>query len=208
MTKQILNSNYKIVQNSSKEKEVLHKRAKSVKIMSSEIQKLAQGMIQAMKNADGVGLAAPQVGKSLRIFVIDEAAFWEPFPVVNAAKAAGDEQPPKEEPKPNFRFLKGSPDLQKALVFINPEVTYLSREKILKQEGCLSLMEPEEIRATVERSKKAIIKAHDVAGNKFKLQAKGLLARVIQHETDHINGILITDKAIQIIKVENQRKKI
>lgn len=199
---------YQIIQDSSKEKQVLHKRAKSVKILSGAIRELAREMIQVMKNADGVGLAAPQIGKLLRIFVIDEAAFWEPCPAANnTAGTAASEKPPKQELKPNFRFLKGNPSLGNALVFINPEVTYFSREKILKQEGCLSLMEPEEIRAVVERSKKAIIKARDVTGNKFKLQGKGLLARVIQHEMDHINGILITDKATKIIKVNTKKLK-
>ncbi len=82
---------------------------------------------------------------------------------------------------------EGCPD-----VFINPEITDYSNDTDEMEEGCLSI--PGE-RFQIKRSKKIKIKALDAQGNKFKLTAKGYLARVLQHETDHLNGILITDRA-------------
>ena len=77
-------------------------------------------------------------------------------------------------------------------VFINPEITEYSKDADEMEEGCLSI--PGET-FYITRSKKIKIKAIDGQGNKFKLTAKGYLARVLQHETDHLNGILITDRA-------------
>ncbi len=77
-------------------------------------------------------------------------------------------------------------------IFINPEITSQSKNKALLEEGCLSV--PNKI-GQVERFKKLIVKARDESGKKFKLKAKGLLAHVIQHEIDHLNGIIYVTKA-------------
>lgn len=157
-------------------------------------------MAEAMKQAKGVGIAAPQIGYNVRIFLVDHTAFWH-YPSQNQDS---------EKPLPNFKFLKGSwltkngeaADIGEYVTFVNPEITYLSRESTELEEGCLSLMEPEEIRAIVKRAKKVTIKARRENGTKFKLQGKRLLARALQHETDHLEGKLITDVAIKTHKAQ------
>lgn len=144
---------------------VLRKKAAAVENPKSpEIRKLIKDMITAMKAANGVGLAAPQVGVSLQIFTID---------------------------------IEG-----KTLVFINPEIKDISKESGPFEEGCLSV---KEIWGPVVRPKKLTIKALNENGEQVKIRAKGLLARVIQHEVDHLNGILFIDKAEKLYKIETQR---
>lgn len=173
-------------------------------------------MILTMKQARGIGIAAPQIGKSLQIFVIDEAAFWETKP----SSAPPANQPPSlsanneqrrplgEQPHPNFRFLKGEKEVNNSLAFINPELTYLSPDTSRSEEGCLSLMEPVEIRAVVKRSKKVIVKATDFQGRRFKLQGKRLLAKALQHEMDHLKGKLITEVAVEIRPINPNMKQM
>lgn len=140
---------------------VLRKKATPIKDPKSpEIQKLIQDMIVTMKEAKGLGLAAPQVGVSLRVFTVD---------------------------------IEG-----KTYVFINPEIKDLSLEKVPFEEGCLSVPK---IWGPVIRPKKLTIKALDENGRLIKIRAKGLMARVIQHEMDHLNGILFIDKAEKLSKI-------
>lgn len=115
-------------------------------------------MKKAMKENQGVGLAANQVGKNLSIFVIDE----------NLAKES-----------------------EISDVFFNPEITEYSKDIDQMEEGCLSI--PEYFRE-IKRPKKIKIKFVDENGNKIKTKARGFLARVLQHETDHLNGIVIRDR--------------
>ncbi len=110
-------------------------------------------MVKIMKANEGIGLAAPQAGQSLRIIVIE--------------------------------YSEG------ALALINPKITRKSFKKDIMEEGCLSLPD---IRKDVKRSIKITIKALNLKGEPVKLKAEGLLARIIQHEIDHLNGILIIDK--------------
>ena len=131
---------------------------------SPEIQKLIKDMITAMKAANGIGLAAPQVGVSSRLFTIN---------------------------------IEG-----KTSVFINPEIKDISEEKIPFEEGCLSV---QKIWGPVIRPKKLIVKAFDENGKPVKIRAKGLLARVIQHEIDHLNGTLFIDKAEKLYKVDESK---
>lgn len=120
-------------------------------------------MIATMKDAKGLGLAAPQVGYSLRLFTVNVES--------------------------------------KIYVFINPEIKDISAEKIPFEEGCLSVPK---IWGPVVRPKKLTIKALDENGKPIKIRAKGLLARVIQHEMDHLNGILFIDRAEKLYKVEEK----
>lgn len=128
-----------------------------------EIQKLIFDMIATMKDAKGLGLAAPQVGISLRVFTVN---------------------------------IEG-----KVCVFINPEIKDISSEKIPFEEGCLSV---QKTWGSVTRPKKLTIKAMDENGKIIKIRAKGLLARIIQHEMDHLNGILFIDKAEKLYKIEDK----
>lgn len=141
---------------------VLRKKAEPVKNPQDlKIKELAANMIATMKSAKGVGLAAPQIGVSLRIFTANIE--------------------------------------EKILVFINPEVKDISTEKIPFEEGCLSV---QKIWGPVIRPKKLTIKALDENGEPIKIRAKGLLARVIQHEMDHLDGKLFIDKAEKLYTIE------
>ena len=138
-------------------------------------------IIASMKKAlhredDGVAIAAPQIGESLRIFIVNGQTL-----AALAQEKAGGEAPVVED-----------------LVCINPEIVSLSRKRLLVEEGCLSLRW---LYGKVNRSEKAKIKAQDPAGKTFTLGASGLLAQIFQHETDHLDGVLFTDKAIDIVNL-------
>ena len=144
---------------------VLRKKAEPVKNPSDfKIKRLIADMIATMKNANGIGLAAPQIGHSLRLLTVSM------------------------EDRIN--------------VFINPEIKDLSDEAILFEEGCLSI---QKIWGMVVRPKKLTIKALDENGKPIKIRAKGLLARIIQHEMDHLNGTLFIDKAEKLYKIEKNK---
>lgn len=162
---------------------VLRKRAEEVKdLKSPEIQQLILDMVATMKAAGGVGLAAPQVSKSLRIFVANVAAL--------EGRASPNEIGREEKQK------------EKIYVFINPEIKDISPDKSPFEEGCLSV---EKIWGSVIRPKKLTIRALDENGKPIKIRAKGLLARIIQHEMDHLNGMLFIDKAEKLYKLEEKR---
>lgn len=116
-------------------------------------------MKKAMKENEGIGLAANQINKDLSIFVIDE-------------KLAAENSAPE--------------------AFFNPEITEYSKNSDEMEEGCLSIPG---YGASINRSKKIKIKAIDENGKKIKLKVRGFLARVLQHETDHLNGTTIKDRA-------------
>jgi len=131
-------------------------RTPSLKIekIDEEIQKLIGDMLETMTKNNGLGLAACQVGKNLKLFVI--------------SKELSDKQ-----------------------IFINPEITKISQDQEVMEEGCLSLPG---ISKRVKRPRSLKISALDEKGRKFKIRAEGLLARAIQHEFDHLRGVLIVDK--------------
>lgn len=118
-----------------------------------EMRALIPGMIEAMRRADGTGLAAPQVGLSIRLFVIETGG--------------------------------------RVSVFFNPNMISYSEEKSVSEEGCLSV--PGEY-YPIERSVRISMEYQDVEGRKCFLDADGFLATVLQHEYDHLDGILIVDR--------------
>ncbi|MFA6215910.1 MAG: peptide deformylase [Patescibacteria group bacterium] len=132
---------------------------KTEELGNKEIKQLISDMEKTMVEKDGIGLAAPQVGKNLRIVVISTA--------------------------------DGS------LVLINPKILRKSWRTEIQEEGCLSFPE---IFGLVKRSLKIKLVALDRTGKKIKFKASGLFARVIQHEVDHLDGILFIDKAKEIVK--------
>lgn len=142
--------------------EVLRKKAKPVKENSEDIQELIDDMFDTMYNSDGVGLAAPQVGRLLRIFVADADAMAE------------EEGKPKHGP----------------MVLINPEITSQGEEKVEMDEGCLSIPG---VNAAVTRPRKIVVHYLDRDFEEQELEIDGWWARVIQHETDHLDGILFLD---------------
>ncbi|MBM7555507.1 peptide deformylase [Halanaerobacter jeridensis] len=134
---------------------VLRTETNKVKEVTDKTRDLLDNMQETMYDANGVGLAAPQVGISKAITVID----------------IGNE----------------------LLEFINPEIINESERTYIDEEGCLSI--PNET-GKVERAYGVTVKALDREGKEFELEAEGLLARAIQHELDHLNGVLFTDKTI------------
>lgn len=137
---------------------VLRKKARAVRTPSEELSLLAGDMTETMRKANGIGLAANQVGDLRRIIVVDAGVIAE-----------SENVPP--------------------LAMINPEI--LTREGTWSiEEGCLSIPE---IREEVERAEKVLVRFHDPAFDVHELEADGLLARVILHEIDHLNGILFLD---------------
>jgi peptide deformylase len=159
-----------------KEDPVLRQIAKPVtKDMfgSSALNKVLKDMKTALEaQDDGVAIAAPQIGVSLRIFIISKRIFEMLYP--EKAETEG---------------------LDKDIIFINPEIIKLSREKEEMEEGCLSVRY---LYGRIERAKKAKVRAFDEKGEPFEFGGTGLLAQIFQHETDHLDGILFIDNAVDL----------
>ncbi|MCX6820190.1 MAG: peptide deformylase [Candidatus Adlerbacteria bacterium] len=160
--------------------------------------KALDALIKKMKKAlaaeeFGVAIAAPQVGESLRMFVVGEKAF----------KKDTDED---EEVEPNV----DEKSVAKHTVFINPVLTRLSRKKKEMSEGCLSVRGTY---GTVLRHEKATVEAWDEQGKPFVYHGSGLVAHIFQHECDHLDGILYIDKALHVeededMDMKSARKKV
>ncbi|MBN1603423.1 MAG: peptide deformylase [Chitinispirillaceae bacterium] len=152
---------------------VLRKTAQPVTVFDSSLKNFLTEMTETMIEKDGVGLAAPQVGESVRIAVID---------------VTGGEKEP--------------------LVLINPEFIEKSEELEEAEEGCLSVPG---IHLNITRPKTVSVRAFDSEGKEFFIKdADGLLARALQHETDHLNGIMIVDhiSALQKKMLSTKLKKL
>jgi len=149
---------------------VLKKMCKNITSDYENLDLLIGNMWETMYAASGVGLAAPQIGLSIRLFIVDASPFSE------------DKNLSSEERKKLSKFK---------MVFINPELKAISDDLNTFNEGCLSIPE---IREDVVRENEIIIDYYDQDFNKQSLKLDGLRARVVQHEYDHIQGILFTDK--------------
>lgn len=150
---------------------VLKKEAEEIDKDYQGLSELIENMWETMYEASGVGLAAPQVGKSIRLFIVDASPF---------ANDGDEEEPdPKAEGLENFKK-----------VFINPIIEEESGEDWAFQEGCLSIPT---IREDVYRKEKITISYYDEDFNFKEETFDGYAARVIQHEYDHVDGILFTD---------------
>ena len=156
---------------------VLKKEAEDIEKDYPELKKLIEDMFETMYEASGVGLAAPQIGKDIRLFVVDGSPF---------AEEDGDEPDPRAEGIENFKQ-----------VFINPIIEDETGEKWSFKEGCLSIPK---IREDILRKERIRITYYDENWN-FKDEIyDGYAARIIQHEYDHIEGILFTDHLSAIKK--------
>ncbi|MDR2684692.1 MAG: peptide deformylase [Prevotellaceae bacterium] len=153
---------------------ILREVAKPVEKNFPDLKELLANMYETMRKADGVGLAAPQIGLSLRMFVVD----------VTSLK---DDKDLKDD-------LARSPN---ALTVINPEIIERSDEMVTRGEGCLSLPQ---IHEKVARSNKIKIKYFDEDFQEHAEEFEGFFARVIQHEFDHIEGHVFTDRISPIRK--------
>ncbi|MCV9388096.1 peptide deformylase [Reichenbachiella ulvae] len=140
---------------------VLKKEAEDIEEGSIDVKKLAEDMFETMKHASGIGLAAPQIGKSIRMFVVDGS--------------------PLEDEEDMEDFKK---------VFINPEIIWEEGEEWAFTEGCLSIPG---IREDISRPERLRINYLDENFKEHEEEFDGMKARIIQHEYDHIEGILFTD---------------
>jgi len=145
--------------------DVLRQEAQPVDVFDENLQELINDMIETMRAAPGVGLAAPQVGVSKRVIVVEFGS-------------EDDETIPAQ-----------------VYVLVNPETVQQSKESVIGIEGCLSVPG---FAGEVSRAQVVTVTGQDQHGKKVKIRAQGWLARIFQHEIDHINGILYTDRAGQI----------
>jgi peptide deformylase len=156
---------------------VLRAKAKKVRDFGPSLQELIDDMVETMHDAPGVGLAAPQIGVSLRVAVIE------------LPESPEEEEQDENEVKDPYRG--------KLIVICNPELvkTWGAEEQ---EEGCLSM--PEYV-GEVTRATRVLVKAQDRRGKQIRLKAEGLMARVLQHEIDHLNGALFVDRVESLEKL-------
>ena len=151
---------------------ILRAKGKRIEKLDDRIRELAQNMIETMHAANGVGLAAQQIGEPLQLTVLDVS---------------------QVEERPSTMKLNGKevdPKTAMPLILLNPQLT-LSRETSIGPEGCLSFPE---ITGEIERSESVMARAETLEGELIEVEATGLLARALQHEVDHLNGILFIDR--------------
>ena len=163
---------------------VLRLKGRRVEIVDDRIRELAANMLETMHAANGVGLAAQQVGEALQLTVLDVL---------------------QTEDRPSTLRLNGREiELLAAmpLILLNPTIA-LDRETDIGAEGCLSFPE---ITAEIERSVAVNVQAETLEGNPIEIEATGLLARALQHEVDHLNGILFIDRMSSVAKASLQSR--
>ena len=151
---------------------ILRTKGKRIEEIDDRVRELAANMLETMHAAQGVGLAAQQIGEALQLTVLDVSAV---------------------EDRPSMLKLDGTdvaPKTAMPLVLINPEIE-LHGETEVGVEGCLSFPE---ITGDIERAQSVIVRAQTLEGNTLHIEARGFLARAIQHECDHLNGILFIDR--------------
>jgi peptide deformylase len=151
---------------------ILRAKGKPIENADDRIRELAANMVETMHAANGVGLAAQQVGEALQLTVLDISAV---------------------EDRPSTLKLNGQdvdPKAAMPLILINPEIELLGETEV-GVEGCLSFPE---ITGDIERAKSVIVRTQTLEGGIIEIEASGFLARAIQHEGDHLNGILFIDR--------------
>ena len=148
---------------------VLREETKQITDFDQDLEKLVADMVDTMRDAPGVGLAAPQVGISKKLVVVEYGS-------------EADDSFPRQ-----------------LFVLVNPEIVERSEDIVRGVEGCLSVPD---LVGSVDRSRVVTVRAQDQHGKNLKIRAEGWLARIFQHEIDHINGILYTDRTKEIWQPE------
>jgi len=151
---------------------ILRAKGKRIEKIDDRIRELVANMVETMHAANGIGLAAQQVGEALQLTVIDIS---------------------QAEDRPSEMKFEGKdvdPKAAMPLILINPEIT-LDEKTVVETEGCLSFPE---ITGEIARAKSVVARAQTLDGGTIEIEAGGLLARAIQHEVDHLNGILFIDR--------------
>jgi peptide deformylase len=153
----------------------LRGKARKVTSFGAELQKLIDDMVETMRAAPGVGLAAPQLNVPLRVIVVE---FNE---------SEDEETPPK------------------LYMVVNPKITRFSSDQEIGTEGCLSIPG---IVGDVERPISVTVKGFNRRGQPLKIKASGWLARIFQHEVDHVDGVLFVDRADKVWQIEGETTQI
>jgi peptide deformylase len=148
---------------------VLRRKARAITSFDKNLQTVIDDMVETMRHAPGVGLAAPQIGLSERLIVVE---YYE----------HDDDEEKEDAPK-------------KLFAVINPEIVKTSEEMIVGVEGCLSIPG---LLGEVERHAEVQVRGLNRHGKPMKIKAKGWLARIFQHEVDHLNGVLFPDRATRV----------
>lgn len=148
---------------------VLRKETEEITAFDDELKGVVEGMFERMFESQGVGLAAPQVGLSMRLFVLNDE---------------GD----RDKPERN-------------LALINPTIKSFGGKKTRHEEGCLSLPG---VHADITRPEKCVVHHFDVEGNEVEKEYDGFVARIIQHEYDHLQGVLLVDRMTPSDKLRNR----
>jgi peptide deformylase len=154
---------------------VLRNKARKVTDFGGDLQTLIDDMVETMREAPGVGLAAPQVGVPLKVIVVE----------------FGDEE--DEEAPPKLFSL------------VNPEIVRASKDFLMGTEGCLSIPG---FLGDVERSAHVLVKGQNRNGKPMRLKANGWLARIFQHEIDHLDGVLFIDRAERVWEAEGDAVQV
>lgn len=163
---------------------ILRAKGKRIEKVDDRIRELAQNMIETMHAASGVGLAAQQIGEPLQLTVLDVS---------------------QVEDRPSTMKLNGKsiePETAMPLILINSQ-TDLGGETEVGTEGCLSFPE---ITGEIERAKSITVRAQNLDGELIEIETTGFLARAIQHEVDHLNGILFIDRMSSAAKTSLSSK--
>jgi peptide deformylase len=150
---------------------VLRKKARKVTDFGSDLQNLVDDMVETMRQAPGVGLAAPQIDVSMRVIIVE----------------FGDEE---DETVPS-----------KLYTIVNPEITRASEELVEGTEGCLSIPG---FAGDVDRLETITLRGQNRFGKPLRIKADGWLSRIFQHEIDHLDGVLFTDRAKHVFKLEEE----
>jgi len=161
---------------------VLRRKAHKVTVFDKDFQTFVDDMVDTLRDAPGVGLAAPQVGVSQRLIVIEYSE-------------DEDEDEEVQEDKP------AAP--KKLYIVANPEIIAASEETEKGIEGCLSVPD---LVGEVERSLHLTVKGLNRRGKPIKIKADGWLARIFQHEIDHLDGVIFTDKALKVWQPREDEK--
>ena len=166
--------------------EVLSKKSSKVEVITDEIKELSKDMIDLMYEKNGIGLAAPQIGINSRLIVIDIKEMEN-----ESLKTPGE-----------VLLIPQMP-----IVLVNPEITAFSSETSIAEEGCLSVPE---LYAHVERSDALHLRAELLSGEKINVHCAGFLSRVLQHEIDHLDGILFIDRLSEDVtkRINSKLKKL
>ena len=157
----------------------LRARARKVKSFAPELQELIDDMIETLHAAPGIGLAAPQVDISQRVILVEYAE--------------GSEDDDEDSPE----------RLPRLYIVVNPEITRSSKDSVLGNEACLSLPG---YGGEVERAQSVTVAGFNRRGQKLKIKARGWMARIFQHEIDHLDGILFIDRATRIWRLEPENE--